>query len=678
MSKEIPNKMEKLLFFLPLIIPLLSVAATCRHPLDPLSSSEFEIIRSLITNSNPSTNITFQYVALADPTKQSVLSWLANPKTRPPPRRATATIRFNKATHEILIDLEKKTMISNRVYSGTGYAPFTFEEQFAAAALPASHPPFVAAMKKRGLKLEEVVCACFSVGWFGEKRKVEQRIVKVQCYYLDGSVNLYMRPVEGVTVTVDLDEMKIIGFRDRYVVPIPKAGGTEYRESMLKPPFLPPLNGMKMVQPDGPSFQINGHSVSWANWNFHVSLDERAGPIISLASIYDIQKQKRRQVMYRGFISELFVPYMDLNEEWYYRTFFDAGEYGFGQCAVPLQPLRDCPENAVFMDTYMAAGDGRPMKMSNTFCIFERHGGDIMWRHTEGTIPNTLIRETRAEISLVVRMVAAVGNYDYIVDWEFKQSGSIIANVGLTGLLEVRASKYTHKDQIKEEVYGPLLAENTIGVRHDHFLTYHLDLDIDGDANSFLKSNLRTIRSQDPDYPRRSYWTVVTETAKTEADARIKFGFQQDELVVVNPNQRTRMGNPVGYRLIPKSTTSPLLSADDYPQIRGAFSNYNVWVTPYNRSEKWASGLYTDQSHGDDTLATWSLRDREIEDKDIVMWYTMGFHHVPCQEDFPLMPTLSSGFELRPTNFFESNPVLKVTPPHIVNLTNFSQTSNHN
>lgn len=269
-----PNKMAKLLYFLPLIIYLFSAVpvAADRHPLDPLSPPEFKLIRSLIINSNPSTNFTFQYVALADPTKQSVLSWLSNPKTPPPPRRAIATVRFNKATHEILIDLHKKTVISNRVYSGPGYAPYTFEEQFAAAALPPSHPPFVAAMKKRGLKMEEVVCACFSVGWFGEKRKVEKRIAKVQCYYLDGSGNLYMRPVEGVTVTVDLDEMKILGFRDRYVVPIPKVDGTEYRESKLNPPFLPPLNGIKMLQPDGPSFKVNAHSIRYTTFSHFLFL----------------------------------------------------------------------------------------------------------------------------------------------------------------------------------------------------------------------------------------------------------------------------------------------------------------------------------------------------------------------------------------------------------------------
>ena len=108
--------------------------------------------------------------------------------------------------------------------------------------------------------MEDVICACYSVGWFGEKMK-QRRMVKLQCYYSNGSVNLYMRPVEGVTVTVDLDQMKIIGFRDRYEAPMPKADGTEYRPSMLKPPFLPPLNGVKMVQPEGPSFKVNGHLI---------------------------------------------------------------------------------------------------------------------------------------------------------------------------------------------------------------------------------------------------------------------------------------------------------------------------------------------------------------------------------------------------------------------------------
>lgn len=125
---------------------------------------------------------------------------------------------------------------------------------------------------------------------------------------------------------------------------------------------------------------------SWANWEFHLGYDIRAGPVISLASIYDIQQQRYRRVLYRGYISEFFVPYMDPTSSWYFKTFLDSGEFGFGQSMVSLEPFADCPSNAAFLDAYFAGEDGVLVKTTNAFCVFQKYAGDIMWRHTESEI----------------------------------------------------------------------------------------------------------------------------------------------------------------------------------------------------------------------------------------------------------------------------------------------------
>ncbi|KAI4368341.1 hypothetical protein MLD38_016909 [Melastoma candidum] len=639
------------------------------YPLNSLTPSEFTSIRKCVeeTYGEASPKLTFHYVGLDEPDKPVVQSWwlqqsVGSTPASPPPRQAYVVVRIDGHTEELWVDLgkgDRASLIAKKVYAGKGYPMFGFKEQDAAGNLPFSYRPFLDSVERRKLNISLVVCTVSSTGWFGEKET--KRTLRVLPLYKGGTTNLYMRPIEGITVVVDLDLMEIVRYHDRFRVMIPEAKGTEYRMSKMNPPFGPILKGASMVQRGGPGFHIDGSLVSWANWKFHLGFDSRVGPVISLASVYDPDSGTFRQVLYRAYISELFVPYMDPTEDWYYRTFFDGGESGLGQSSSSLKPHADCPNNAVFLDAYFAWQDGEPVEVKNAMCVFERYAGDVLWRHTEVLLPEQ-VTEVRPGVSLVVRMVSTVGNYDYIIDWEFKANGVIKFEVGLTGILEVRATNYTHTDQVKnnDDLYGSLLAENIVGTYHDHFLAYHLDLDVDGVRNSLVKEELKTRRVANGSVPRKSYWAVEKMIPRTESEARFRLGQEPSEFVVINPSKRTKIGNNVGYSLVPGQVGSSILAREDYPQIRGAFTDYNLWVTPYNKSEKWVGGRFTDQSRGDDTLATWSSRNRKIENEDIVLWYMLGFHHVPVQEDFPIMPALRTGFELRPANFFERNPTLKV------------------
>uniref|UniRef100_J3N5U0 Amine oxidase n=1 Tax=Oryza brachyantha TaxID=4533 RepID=J3N5U0_ORYBR len=96
--------------------------------------------------------------------------------------------------------------------------------------------------------------------------------------------------------------------------------------------------------------------------------------------------------------------------------------------------------------------------------------------------------------------------------------------VSLTGLLEVKGMTYTHTDKVKQDTHDMLVSENTIAVYHNHYATYHLDLDVDGTNNSFVKSTVTAVRDTGCDIPRRSYWTVRREVAKREADGEVDLG----------------------------------------------------------------------------------------------------------------------------------------------------------
>ena len=159
--------------------------------------------------------------------------------------------------------------------------------------------------------------------------------------------------------------------------------------------------------------------------------------------------------------------------------------------------------------------------------------------------------------------------------------------------------------------------------------------------------------------PRRSVWVVQTQTAATEQAAKLRINIEKPALWrVINPNVLGPVGYPVSYQLKPATNAVSLLSSDDFPQRRAGFTDFHLWVTPYNAAERYAAGTYPNQSKGGDGLPDWTNANRSIHNTDVVLWYTLGFHHVVRAEDWPVLPTVWSEFELRPFDFFQRNPAL--------------------
>ena len=207
-----------------------------------------------------------------------------------------------------------------------------------------------------------------------------------------------------------------------------------------------------------------------------------------------------------------------------------------------------------------------------------------------------------------------------------------------------------------------MVAEHTVAINHDHFFSFRIDLDVDGQQNSFLYERLKPERLTQQS-PRRSVWVVETQTAATEQAAKLRINIEKPALWrVINPNVLGPVGYPVSYQLKPATNAVSLLSPDDFPQLRAGFTDFHLWVTPYSAQERYAAGTYPNQSKGGAGLPDWTSANRPIQNTDLVLWDTLGFHHVVRAEDWFIQPTAWSGFELRPFDFFQRNPALDLLP----------------
>ncbi|MEO8081731.1 MAG: hypothetical protein ABI641_14455 [Caldimonas sp.] len=634
-----------------LFIALASLPAfAATHPMDPLSADEIVGAATILLQGGAAQpGAIFQSIELREPPKQEVLGFHGGQLAH---RKATVFWRQNKKSFRSTVDLSAASFAPPALIPiSEGQIGLTITE-VSDFSFVFSDGAFLAALARRGItsqqQLQKVFVTPLTPGSFGLPEEA-RRIVKAQMYYTDGGViNLYARPIEGLQAIIDLDERRIVKLIDTGVVPIP-AASWNFDEASVGAQFglRPELKPIRIRQPQGANFRIDGNFVEWQKWRFHLRFEKRAGPVLSLVT-YD-----GRQVMYQGSLAEVFVPYQDPDAHWYYRTYMDAGEFGMGLLASPLAPGLDVPDNAVLLDAVVAAAIPDPsvpvvpLPLPHVMGVFERLTGNPAWRHFEQFSGGAY--EGRAEVELVVRSISQVGNYDYVFDWIFTQHGAMRVEVGLTGIDAPKAVAGHGHDA--DERFGTLVAPNLVAPFHSHHFSFRLDMDVDGQANSFVLGKLKVRGAPGP---RKSVWSLREKVLASESEGAL----DDDNSLwkVVNPSRRNAQGEPVGYVVESQGNVEPLLDPADYR--RAGFIGHNLWVTAFDPDERYAAGDTPNQNPGEPGLPQYVRNNQGLANRDIVLWLTVGFHHVTVAEDWPVLSREKLSFELKPSNFFDRNPAL--------------------
>lgn len=630
------------------------------HPLDGLTPLEFEQIKQIvIADGRFGAEPVFPYVTLEAPDKAFVKAW--EPGQEFPRKAFVDVMGGDSKPSEMIIDLAAGKIES--VAPASGQMMIIAADWVNSAQAALSDPGVLAALEKRGINkmmvdLGLVGTGPLTAGNFFSPEEQGHRYFKMS-FSLKVSENSDQSPIEGLYAMYDLDTKKVFKIIDVDDVP-PRMEPWNYDAQSLSQ--LPGARTLKAVQPttEGEAgFTLDGNSVSWDIWKFHWRVDARPGIILDNIKVNDGKAD--RSVLYQANLSEVFVPYMDPDPGWFSRTYMDSGEYGFGLSLSPMVKGIDCPANAVFQSAYVAQANGDPLELPHAVCFFERSTGDPEWRKF-----NYVSVNGRPATEFVMRSASTVGNYDYLIDYIFMPTGELRVRVGATGTdaaQGVRAVDMADEHAAEDTKYGTLLSKQLVAPNHDHFFNFRLDFDVDGLKNTFVRDVL-TGEALPEDSPRRSIWTVKTDTPQTELAAVSDVQSSVPTLFrFLSESGQNAVKNPTGYLLMPKdSYVHSLLDPADPPVQRNDYINHQIFITPYDPTELYAGGKYAMQSDGSDTLGKWVKKDRPIANADIVAWYTVGFHHVPRAEDWPMMPTHWGEFSIFPYNFFDFNPSISIAP----------------
>jgi Cu2+-containing amine oxidase len=218
--------------------------------------------------------------------------------------------------------------------------------------------------------------------------------------------------------------------------------------------------------------------------------------------------------------------------------------------------------------------------------------------------------------------VLGAGNYNYIMEWTFRDDGAILVRAGSTG------------PKIKEPP--------PTSTGHLHNFTWRLDIDLNGAGgdSAYLTNHVENFNPPPPPPGFQPGSTATDNRARISVEGSRVWNPQRFNTLVIEDSTLTNGNNrATSYELVPMRSGTA--------RHTEPFTEKDFWVTRYRPEQILAVNLPNYISNQQSTA-----------NQDIVIWYTGSEHHEnnSRDEDRNTVPVLWTGFELIPQNLFDGTP----------------------
>lgn len=404
----------------------------------------------------------------------------------------------------------------------------------------------------------------------------------------------------------DTEKFRQVIFAPEFVKPPPNVDGDWTSTDQKGSPL--PLDNLQPPQVESKVNQrfkldLKEDYVSWMDFSFYYGVSHDMG-----LSLFDVN-YKGTRIVYELSLQEALTYYTGSDPFASQAAFFDF-QTGFGSTLQPLVRGYDCPTHATYLNATFSEGNSTATK-PDAICIFEYDAGYPIRRHSfSPAAPHTSVAKN---IVFTIRTVSTVGNYDFLIDYNFFYDGAIEVSARASGYIS--AAYWEGNTE-----YGFHIHDYLSGSLHDHTLTFKADLDILGTKNSVQKVELVPTSTTYPWSQGRVHNTFKASRSMLTTESSINWSGNDAALyMVVNKDTPNKFGEYPGFRMKRSAGTAHLTAQNSTNILKaGGYTTHDFYITKQKDTEPRAADAYN-QYVPEDPLVDFSqfLDGESVEQEDL-------------------------------------------------------------